>query len=209
MSVIKNLNPHFTYQRGKVTTNTLWGNPTYSKIKDFFLEIKSTTDIMKDYDLYLVGGVLWDINKIKSIDIIMIGNPTSYIILEDYMHYMYDIALNKFNILIDISWNTSKPPKIINTSKYEVNINDEFLKIGYIKRQIGEDITEVDIRNHPQHSVQGDYLIKGSHRNEIKWLDKLNNRIKNSKTQNKVLSFSVKEFLESSEKYFLKNTNRP
>lgn len=203
-----NPNKFFLYQRGKIITEKPWQRPNYPVIKNFLFEIKNTSTIMEDYDLYLMGGVLWDFNNTWDVDIGMMGNPTSYIILEDYMHYMYDIALNKYNLLIDITWFNTKPQDIIYTSDYSFIDDNEFLKIGYSKKQIGEEFSELDLRNNPSYSVLGDYLIGGNFKNKTikkSYIEK----IKNNPNPISKITFPVKEFLETDEEYFLKNTNRP
>lgn len=201
-----NPSKYFSYQRGKIVTEKYWEQPTYSKIKEFLLEIKNDSDIMKNYDLYLVGDILWGFNNTWDIDIIMIGNPTSYIVLEDYMHYMYDIALNKYNILVDISWVNTKPENITYTPDYNFSYDNDFLRIGYVRKQIGEEYEELDLRTNPSFLVQGDYLIKGNFKN-INLKESFINKIKNTSNSIIKTTFSIKEFLENDEEYFLKNTN--
>jgi hypothetical protein len=201
-----NSSKYFSYQRGKIITEKYWEQPTYSKLKEFLLEIKNDSDIMKDYDLYLVGDILWGFNT-EDINIIMVGNPTSYIVLEDYMHYMYDIALNKYNILIDVSWVNTKPEDIIYTPDLNFSYNNDFLRIGYVRKQIGEEYEELDLRTNPSFSVQGDYLIKGNFKN-INFKESFINKIKTTSNSIIKTTFPVKEFLENDEEYFLKNTNK-
>jgi hypothetical protein len=197
---------YFSYQRGKIITKQPWKHPTYSKVKEFLSEIKTTSDIMKDYDLYLAGDILWGFDT-EDINIIMLGNPTSYIVLEDYMHYMYDIALNKCNISIDINWLNIKPEDIIYTPDFNFSYDNDFLRIGYTKKQIGEEHEELDLRINPLFSTQGDYLVKGNFKN-INFKESFINKIKN--TSNSIIksTFPIKEFLENDEEYFLKNINK-
>jgi hypothetical protein len=202
-----NPSKYFSYQRGKIITEKYWEQPTYSKVKEFLLEIKNDSDIMQDYNLDLVGDVLWGFNNTWDIDIIITGNPTSYIVLEDYMHYMYDIALNKYNILIDVSWVNMKPDGIIYTPDLNFSYDSDFLRIGYVRKQIGEEYEELDLRTNPLFLVQGDYLIKGNFKN-INLKESFINKIKNTSNSIIKTTFSVKEFLENNEKYFLKNTNK-
>lgn len=211
MSVFaKSYNPqkYFLYQRGKIITEQPWKRPTYSRVKEFLLEIQNTSDIMKDYDLYLLGGILWDFNKTWDVDIAMIGNPSSYIVLEDYMHYMYDIALNKYNLLVDIAWVNTKPEDIIYTSNYSFTFDNDFLKIGYIKKQIGDEFEEIILDNQPNYTLYGDYLVKGNFKNKI-MKESFIEKVKNNPNPITKVTFPVKEFLENDEEYFLKNTNRP
>jgi hypothetical protein len=211
MSVFaKPYNPskYFLYQRGKIITEQPWKRPTYSKVKEFLFEIQNTSEIMKDYDLHLLGGVLWDFNTTWDVDISMMGNPSSYIVLEDYMHYMYDIAFNKYNLLVDIAWVNTKPEDIIYTPDYSFILDNDFLKIGYAKKQIGDEFEEIDLSNRPNYTLYGDYLIKGNFKNSI-WKESFINKVKNNPNPITKVTFPVKEFLENDEEYFLKNTNRP
>jgi hypothetical protein len=210
MSVFaKPYNPskYFLYQRGKIITEQPWKRPTYSKVKEFLFEIQNTSEIMKDYDLHLLGGVLWDFNTTWDVDISMMGNPSSYIVLEDYMHYMYDIAFNKYNLLVDIAWVNTKPEDIIYTPDYSFILDNDFLKIGYAKKQIGDEFEEIDLSNRPNYTLCGDYLIKGNFKNSI-WKESFINKVKNNPNPITKITFPVKEFLENDEEYFLKNTNR-
>jgi hypothetical protein len=211
MSVFaKPYNPskYFSYQRGKIITEQPWKRPTYSKVKEFLSEIQNTSDIMKDYDLYLLGGVLWDFNNTWDVNINLIGNPTSYIVLEDYMHYMYDVAFNKYDLLVDIIWTNTKPEDIIYTLDYSFIFDNEFLSIGYVKKTIGDKFEEIDLRNNHLYSVQGDYLVKGNWKHKP-FKESFIEKIKNNPNPITKIIFPVKEFLENDEDYFLKNTNRP
>jgi hypothetical protein len=211
MSVFaKPYNPskYFSYQRGKIITEQPWKRPTYSKIKEFLFEIQNTSEIMKDYDLHLLGGVLWDFNKTWDVDINLMGNPTSYIILEDYMHYMYDIALNKYNLLIDVAWVNTKPEDITFDLPPDYTVDNEFLKIGYAKKIIGDEFEEMDLRIDPLYSIQGDYLVKGNWKHKP-FKEAFIDKVKFNKNPITKITFPVKEFLENDEEYFLKNTNRP
>jgi hypothetical protein len=211
MSVFaKPYNPlkYFSYQRGKIITEQPWKRPTYSRVKEFLLEIQNTSDIMKDYNLYLLGGVLWDFNKTWDVDINLIGNPTSYIVLEDYMHYMYDISLNKYNLLIDVVWVNTKLEDIIYTSDYPFIIDNEFLSIGYAKKTIGDEFEEVNLSDKPNYTLCGDYLVKSNWKHKS-MKESFIEKVKNNPNPVTKTTFSVKEFLENDEDYFLKNTNRP
>ena len=212
MSVFaKPYNPskYFSYQRGKIITEKPWKRPTYSVIKEFLFEIKSTSNIMEDYDLYLLGGVLWDFNKTWDVDIALIGNPVSYKVLEDHMHYMYDIALNKYNLLVDIMCVDIKPEDIIYTPDYVFSNNDnDFLCIEYIKKTIGDEFEEENLSDRPNYNLCSDYLVKGN-RKYKPMKELFIERVKNNTNRITKTTFSIRDFLENDEEYFLKNTNRP
>jgi len=199
---------YFSYQRGKIITENPWKRPTYSKVKEFLFEIQSTSNIMKDYDLYLLGGILWDFNKTWDVDINLIGNSASHKVLEDYMHYMYDTALNKYNLLIDIAWVNTKPEDIIYTPDYSFATGGEFLKIGYCRKQIGDEFEEANLSDRPNYTLCSDYLVKGNWKHKP-YKETFIEKIKNNSNIITKTTFPVKEFLENNEEYFLKNTNRP
>jgi hypothetical protein len=199
---------YFSYQRGKIITEKPWKRPTYDVIKEFLFEIQSTSNIMEDYDLYLLGGALWDFDKTWDVDIALIGNPTSYKVLEDYMHYMYDIALNKYNLLIDLMCSKTKPEDIIYTTDYVFsNDANDFLCIDYVKKTIGDEFEEENLSDRPNYTLCGDYLAKGN-RKYKPMKELFIERVKNNPNNLTKTTFSVREFLEKDENYFLKNTNR-
>lgn len=120
---------------------------------------------------------------------------------------MYDIALNKHNLLVDISWVEHKPEDIIYTPDYPFTINNNFLKIGYIKKQIGDEFEEINLCDKSNYILCGDYLIKGDYKNKD-MKKSLIDKIKNNPNSITKITFPVKDFLEKDEDYFLRNTNR-
>lgn len=204
---------YFYYQVGSVTTKKVWGKPSYEKIKNFLTAIKNETTIMSEFELYLIGGVLFDINKTWDVDICMIGEVKDPNVLESYMNTMYDIALNRFQLLIDIQWDTTKP-KIVSYQELlsgSLVLNKiKFYKIGYIKKQINGEVTVNDYRKIDGITKVTDYLVQGFYDEYpgSKNNEKLLNRILSN--PNKVIKsfFSVNDFLENNEEFFIKNTNQ-
>ena len=66
-------NQYFFYQRGQVKTNNIWNRPSYNVLKEFLIEIKNTTNILEEYELYLMGGVLYDFNQTWDVDFCITG----------------------------------------------------------------------------------------------------------------------------------------
>ena len=93
----------FEYEVGSVTTKIAWYQPTNYIVNKLIKTIKKIKNFDK-YELFLVGGVVngrigetWDVDIIVSGEII----PKEF---EEFLHEIYDIALNKFNILVDVRW---------------------------------------------------------------------------------------------------------
>lgn len=202
---------YFYYQVGKVTTKKPWGRPSYQKLKDFFSVIKNETNIMSDYELYLMGGVLLDFNSTWDVDICIVGEIKDYEVFEEYLHTMYEIALNRFQILIDIQWNKEKPRLVsyeeLMSGKLVLN-KIKFVKLGYVKKQINGETKVKDIREDEGIVKLTDYLVEGIYDEYPGVNKKLLYRI--IQNPNKLVKsyFDVNTFLETDEEYFIKNTNR-
>ena len=69
----------FIYKRGIVETNVPWTKPSYEKLKEFLEVINNSTEIFKQYECYLIGGVLFDFEKTWDVDIVMTGPILSLI----------------------------------------------------------------------------------------------------------------------------------
>jgi hypothetical protein len=166
---------------------------------------------MSQFELYLMGGTLIDFNSTWDVDICMTGEVESYEKFESYLNTMYDIALNRFQLLIDVQWNPHKP-KLVSYQELmsgQLILNKiKFLKIGYIKKQINGEITIKDYRNDEGIQKVNEYLIEGLYDEYPGTKEKLLQRILSN--PNKLIKsyFSANTFLETDEDYFIKNTNR-
>ena len=160
-------NIKFSYQVGIVQTTIPWNRPTYDAIKKF-LRDDIVQSVLKKYNAYIIGAVLWNISETWDVDIFLTdqnGNHPNtleeFIILENDLHILYDIALNKYSILVDVHYRTGEhklPTKqqIIdyNVEKFE-NINEwiypqdiSFLyRIGYTKKVVGDSVSETILYN--------------------------------------------------------------
>lgn len=202
---------YFYYQVGSVVTKKIWNRPSYQTLKDFFTVIKNETPIMSEFELYLMGGVLIDFNSTWDTDICMVGEVKSPELLESYMNTMYDIALNRFKLLIDIQWNPQKPRLVTyqELMSGELVLNKlKFIKIGYIKKQINGEVTINDNREKEGITKVTEYMIEGFYDEYPGTKEKLLFRILNN--PNKVIKsyFDVHDLLDNDEEFFLKNTNR-
>jgi hypothetical protein len=200
----------FFYQRGEVTTTTPWLRPNYYRVKAFLKEIKESSDIFRRYESYIMGGVLFDFNTTWDLDIGLVGGNESNEELEKALNYINDIALNKYHILADTNWHPTKQENIT----YLDLVENEFLQkstvhktIGYIKKQIGEEVEEVDLRLSKDAMILTKYLVKRDLGN-IRHKEKMIKRIHDNKKETTILSFNINEFLETDEAYFIRHTNR-
>lgn len=206
-----NPNQYFHYQRGSVHTGTAWKRPSYQSIKDFFTVINQETDILSKYDVYLMGGVLYDFNQTWDVDLCITGHIQSYEELENDMNLMYDLALNHFRLLLDIQW-YEKPLPIVTyeeiTSDDFVHYRLKYIKTAYIKKEVGSEVDIVDSRDNEGVTKLTEYLVGGYHNEYPGTKQKVIDRIKNN--PNKILKsvFDVKTFLTTDEQYFINNTNR-
>lgn len=204
-------NQYFFYQRGQVKTNNIWNRPSYNALKEFLIEIKTTTNILEEYELYLMGGVLYDFNQTWDIDFCITGELKNQNVLESYMNTMYDLSLNKYKFLIDIQWLEQPLPQV---SYQEITSPDfkhyrlKYIKTSYIVKQIGEEKSISDLREKEGITKLTEFLVEGVHEEYPGRKEKIVNRILNN--PDKVLKsvFNVETFLETDEEYFINNTNR-
>jgi len=144
----------FFYQVGSVYTKKMWYKPTYEKIESFLNEIKSLTP----YDMYLVGGVVnGKIGNTWDVDIVVTG-PIVYQEFEDVLHNIYDLALNKYRMLVDVRW-YDKP---IERLKYLIDNNEtekwKTIRYGYYLKKMGDDVSEINLFDKCKRLT--DYLIE-------------------------------------------------
>jgi signal recognition particle GTPase len=201
---------YFLYQRGVVSTTTPWGRPTYEKLKTFLTYIQTNTSILTDYDVYIMGGVLFDFNTTWDVDICLVGGSQTNEKIEEDLNYLTDLALNTYNLLVDVSWYESRPKNLTYSEMEESNFFQQDVnhkKIGYVKKQIGDDIQESDLRTYSDATLLTEHLIQRNY-GIIKHTDKMINKVQNNPNPITITTFSVNEFLETDENHFLNNTNR-
>jgi len=204
-------NEFFYYQRGKVKTNKIWTRPSYEKIKILFERIKSETDILDRYNLYLIGGVLFSFEGTWDVDLCITGNVDDYETLEKDMNIIYEISLNEIQMLIDIQWMEIPPPKVSfseltspNFKNYEI----KFLKTTYIVKKIGKEKSVIDLRNRGDIKKLTEFLVEGSHNEYPKSKKKFLDRIFAYPNFTLVTFMDVNDFLDNDYSFFIKNTNR-
>ena len=204
-------NDYFFYQKGGVITRRVWNRPSYNHLKDFLITIRNESNFLNEYKVYLMGGVLYDFNSTWDVDFCVTGDVSDVNQLEEYMNYMYDIAFNKFGLLIDIQWLEKVLPEISYeeiTSENYVHHKIMYRKIGYTKKQINDYVHVKDLRGTPNVVSLTEYLVEGVHEEYPGHKEKIINRILSN--PNKVLKsvLDVDTFLNTDEEYFIQNTNR-
>ena len=201
----------FFYKRGAVSTTKIWNRPTYSTMKTFFERVKDESTILSDYEVYIMGGVLYSFDNTWDIDICLTGKISSCNKLEEQMNFMYDLALNQLELLIDVQWLDRPLPEI---SFQELisptfrNYKLKFIKTAPIIKKIGDDETIWDLRKEEGVTRLSENLIEGYHEEYPITKKKILERIIGN--PDKVLKsvMRVEEFLNNDETYFLNNTNR-
>ena len=135
-------NIKFSYQVGIVQTTIPWNRPTYDAIKKF-LRDDIVQSVLKKYDAYIIGAVLWNISETWDVDIFLTdqnGNHPNtleeFIILENDLHILYDIALNKYSILVDVHYRTGehKLPTKQQIIDYIHKIYHFFIELDILKK---------------------------------------------------------------------------
>ncbi len=200
----------FLYQKGTVTTVKPWGRPSYQKVRNFLTYVNQHTEILKNYDVYLMGGVLFDFNTTWDLDLCLVGGTQTDTKLEEDLNYLTNLSLNTFNMLLDVIWYESKPGNLT----YEKLIEDNFFshdivykKIGYIKKQIGEDIQETDYRILPDVNLLSEYLVQSNSGRHAR-SENIISKVQNNPNPETIMAFNANELLSTDEEYFLNNTNR-
>lgn len=144
----------FFYQVGSVYTKKAWKMPTYENIEAFIDEIKT----LCPYDMYLVGGVVngklgntWDVD-------IVVNGPIVYQEFENVIHDIYDIALNKYRMLIDIRWYNQPVERLEYLINNKLTETWKTIRFGYYFKKMGEEVSEINLFD--QATKLTDYLIE-------------------------------------------------
>lgn len=127
----------FLYKIGSVTTNKAWGKPNKQNLENLINDIKNIKNFHK-YELFLVGGVAnGRIGQTTDIDIIVNGHFTYE--LEKFFHDLYDLALNKHRLLVDVKWLDKKPSDNKEEKIYQA------VQFGKVTKQIDDNISEINL----------------------------------------------------------------
>jgi hypothetical protein len=145
------------------------------------------------------------------VDIVMTGHISDYETLESYMNILYDIAFNQFNLLLDIQWIDRKIPEV---SAQQLISNEftptyiKYVKIAYAYKQIGTEVSEVDLRKKDGITKKTEYLIEGTHDSYPFSKTKLVEKILSRPYKTMKTMFDIHTFLHTDKQFFLENTNR-
>lgn len=198
------------FQRGVVTTTKTWFRPTYQTLKNFLVDLQENTTILNDYDVYLMGGVLFDFNTTWDIDLSLVGGTKTNEEIESDLNYITDLAHNTHNLLVDVVWYENRPSNLT----YQEMVNNNFLqennvhkKIGYVKKQINDEVEEKDLRTYDDALILTEHLIQRNY-GTYEHTEKMIQKVQNNTKPVTITTFSVDEFLNNNEEYFLNNTNR-
>ena len=141
---VDSMDTWFEYKAGSVKTTIPWFQPTKHILNKFIKTISKIENYGK-YDLFLVGGVVnGGIGKTWDVDIVVCGEiiPHEF---ENFLHEIYEIALNKFNILVDVRWFSvpiEKHNQLIEAKKQE---KVRTIRFGHFLKKIGGECSEINL----------------------------------------------------------------
>ena len=205
------INDSLFFQRGEVTTTKPWYRPTYRTLKNYLIDLQENSTILSDYDVYIMGGVLFDFNTTWDIDICLVGGNHSNEKIESDLNFMTDLAHNTHSLLVDVVWYENRPSNLTyedlegNNFLQENNIHK---KIGYVKKQINDEVEEKDLRTYDDAVLLTEHLVQRNY-GTYEHTSKMINKIQNNPNTVTITTFSVEDYLNNNEEYFLHNTNRP
>jgi len=134
----------FQYEVGSVKTTIPWYKPT-KHILNKFIKTIPKIQYYEKYNLFLVGGVVnGRIGKTWDVDIVVCGEIIPYE-FEKFLYEIYDIALNKFNILVDVRWFNipiERHNQLVESKKQE---KVRTIRFGRFQKKIGEDCSEINL----------------------------------------------------------------
>ena len=167
--------------------------------------------IIKEYDVYLMGGVLFDFNNTWDVDMCLVGGNHNNEKIEKDLNFMMDMGLNQFNLLLDVTWYEHRPSNLTYQQMVEDNFKPDNIihkKIGYSKKQINDEFEEKDLRNNPDFVLLSEHLVQGNYGLNTTHTEKMINKVQNNPKPETITTFSVIDFLKENESYFYSNTNR-
>lgn len=141
---VESMDLDFQYQAGSVITTTPWFQPT-KHILNKFIKTISKIENYEKFNLFLVGGVVnGRIGKTWDVDIVVCGEiiPHEF---EKFLHEIYEIALNKFNILVDVRW--FSVPIERHNQLIEINEQEKVktIRFGRFSKKIGDVCSEINL----------------------------------------------------------------
>ena len=132
-------NQKFGYWIGSVFTNKPWLKPSVAAIMELIKDIIKIKNYEK-YDIFLIGGVVnGGLGSTMDIDMVINGQ-LDYVEFEHFLHDLYNIALNKHRLLIDVKWLDKKPMDNVN-----IEVKYKAVQFGKVSKQVGEIISTIDM----------------------------------------------------------------
>ena len=134
----------FEYQAGSVITTIPWFQPTKHILNKFIKTIPKIENYGK-YNLFLVGGVVnGRIGETWDVDIVVCGEiiPHEF---EKFLHEIYDIALNKFNILVDVRWFNASIERYNQLVEAKIGEKVKSIRFGHFQKKIGNECTTINL----------------------------------------------------------------
>ncbi len=122
----------FYYRYGKVETNKQWLTPPPKDNFDNWLNDFKQLDL-EDYNVYLGGKYVIDPNNTDDIDICLTGPIYNYNNLYNILRTGLDLALNKWNIYVDIK-------HYDNIDFFKYPRREDFVRLHAVTEMSGEQI---------------------------------------------------------------------
>jgi hypothetical protein len=141
---VESMDLDFQYQAGSVITTTPWFQPTKHILNKLIKSIPKIENYEK-FNLFLVGGVVnGRIGKTWDVDIVVCGEiiPHEF---EKFLHEIYDIALNKFNILVDVRWFNSPIEHYNQLVEANKMVKVKTIRFGHFQKKIGNECTTINL----------------------------------------------------------------
>lgn len=96
----------FYYKLGTVQTNIPWSRPSWGSLDNWWNEYKNLPGT-EFYTFSVCGGALFEINNTWDIDIAITGDIVDLDQFGKLLKDGLDLALNKYNIYVDLKWYSS------------------------------------------------------------------------------------------------------
>jgi hypothetical protein len=196
----------FYFRKGSVITTTPWWRPSFTASHSMLTKVKESTDIFSRYSVNIVGGCLFSWDRTWDLDIQLHSDSFNPDQLEIDFLRIYEIALNGFYILPDVSWNSIEHPHSVEECIFKSPLDDFGKRVSIIETEkiINSDRAFIKLTDESGYEqISRDLCISnGKFPGE-----KLYNRIHKNPDCNFVLSYPVEDFLNGSEMDFIKNSN--
>lgn len=190
-------NDFFEYQIGPVITMSPWLRPSYDRSKSLIREILELPNA-NQYRFEIVGGCLFSWTQTWDLDLFVFDGPTDPKSLESLYFKSIDLALNKYRIKLDMTYNSEDMPNGLNYFTQTTS----HIKISKVRKQIGLEYDEIDLSQSIDSIKVSDYLIKSTWPTpNPKLIRKL------EKYPSMVTKFNAELFVSTDESYFYHNSN--